>query len=55
MRLRSADRLVLRPRSWLWLYRLGLGELALLEGDPGLGQSLLMLDLCTRDELWTSL
>jgi hypothetical protein len=48
MRLRSADQLVLRPRSWLWLYRLALGELALLEGDPGLGKSLLMLDLCAR-------
>jgi hypothetical protein len=48
VRLRSADQLVPRPRSWLWLYRLALGELALFEGDPGLGKSLLLLDLCAR-------
>src|SRR5438128_7128816 len=40
----------LRPRavSWLWPWRLGLGKLALLEGDPGLGKSLVTLDLCAR-------
>src|SRR5690348_9663517 len=48
MRLRSADQLVPRPRCWLWPHRLALGELALLEGDPGLGKSVLLLDLCAR-------
>jgi hypothetical protein len=34
--------------SWLWEWRLGLGKLAVLEGDPGLGKSFLTLDLCAR-------
>src|SRR5437764_13281943 len=34
--------------SWLWPGRLALGKLALLDGDPGLGKSLLALDLCAR-------
>ena len=34
--------------SWLWPGRLALGKLALLDGDPGLGKSLLTLDLCAR-------
>jgi putative DNA primase/helicase len=40
----------LRPRSveWLWQLRLGLGKLAIFEGDPGLGKSLVALDLCAR-------
>jgi putative DNA primase/helicase len=33
---------------WLWLYRFGLGRLVLLDGDPGLGKSLLALDFCAR-------
>src|SRR5215211_8657463 len=33
---------------WLWLYHLGADKLALLEGDPGLGKSLIALDLCAR-------
>jgi hypothetical protein len=33
---------------WLWPGRLALGKLALLDGDPGLGKSLLTLDLCAR-------
>src|SRR5688572_21997357 len=37
-----------RPLSWLWPGRLALGKLALLDGDPGLGKSLLALDLCAR-------
>jgi hypothetical protein len=40
--------LVAEPLSWLWPGRLALGKLALLEGDPGLGKSLLALDLCAR-------
>lgn len=36
------------PLRWLWSGRLALGKLALLEGDPGLGKSLVSLDLCAR-------
>jgi hypothetical protein len=38
------------PRSipWLWPQRLALGKLAMLDGDPGMGKSLLTLDLCAR-------
>jgi hypothetical protein len=34
--------------SWLWAGRLAQGKLALLEGDPGLGKTLVALDLCAR-------
>jgi RecA-family ATPase len=34
--------------QWLWLHRLALGELALLEGDPEMGKSLVTLDLAAR-------
>jgi hypothetical protein len=37
-----------RPVEWLWPLRLALGKLALLEGDPGLGKSLVTLDLAAR-------
>src|SRR5438445_13134689 len=37
-----------RPVEWLWPGRLALGKLNVLEGDPNLGKSLLMLDLCAR-------
>jgi hypothetical protein len=36
------------PVRWLWPGRLALGKLALLDGDPDLGKSLLTLDLCAR-------
>ena len=36
------------PIDWLWLSHLALGELAVLEGDPGLGKSFVALDLCAR-------
>jgi hypothetical protein len=36
------------PIRWLWPGRLALGKLSLLEGDPGLGKSLVTLDLCAR-------
>jgi len=36
------------PLRWLWSGRLALGKVSLLEGDPGLGKSLLSLDLCAR-------
>jgi RecA-family ATPase len=34
--------------EWLWPGRLGLGKLAILDGDPGLGKSLLTLDWTAR-------
>src|SRR5262249_172381 len=34
--------------AWLWPGRLALGKLAMLDGDPGMGKSLLALDLCAR-------
>ena len=39
-----------RPRTvrWLWEPYLPRGKLALLDGDPGLGKSLVTLDLCAR-------
>jgi hypothetical protein len=40
--------LIPRAVSWLWPGRLAIGKLALLEGDPGLGKSLAVLDLCAR-------
>jgi hypothetical protein len=36
------------PTSWLWQYHLAYGTPALLDGDPGLGKSLVALDLCAR-------
>jgi hypothetical protein len=44
----AASQLQPRPLAWLWPSRFALGKLALLEGDPGLGKSLLALDLCAR-------
>src|SRR5437879_8549962 len=37
-----------RSVSWLWRGRLAVGKLAMLDGDPGLGKTLLTLDLCAR-------
>jgi hypothetical protein len=42
------SQVVPRLVAWLWLRRLALGKLAILDGDPGLGKSLLTLDLCAR-------
>jgi hypothetical protein len=47
-RFRAASEITARPVDWLWPGRLALGELAILEGDPGLGKSFLALDLCAR-------
>jgi len=40
----------LRPEAFdpFWLNRLGFGTLAMIEGDPGEGKSLVALDLCAR-------
>lgn len=45
---RPVSQLAARPVCWLWPGRLALGKLALLDGDPGLGKSLVTLDLCAR-------
>lgn len=42
------DRITPRQVEWLWLDRLSAGSLALLDGDPGQGKSLLTLDLAAR-------
>jgi hypothetical protein len=48
MRLQAASQLRSEPLPWLWPGRLALGQLAMLDGDPGLGKSYLALDLCAR-------
>lgn len=48
LRVRAASKLERRQVSWLWPGWLPEGKLALLDGDPGLGKSLLTLDLCAR-------
>ncbi|HEV3257462.1 MAG TPA: AAA family ATPase [Gemmataceae bacterium] len=47
-RVRAFSQMVSRPVEWLWPNWLPLGKLALFEGDPGLGKSLITLDLCAR-------
>ena len=37
-----------RPVRWLWPGRIPLGKLTILDGDPGLGKSVLSLDLAAR-------
>jgi hypothetical protein len=48
MSVKPVSQLTPRPVSWLWPGRLALGKLAMLDGDPDLGKSLVTLDLCTR-------
>ena len=48
MFLRPASELTAAPVEWLWPGYLALGSLAILDGDPGLGKSLLTLDLAAR-------
>jgi hypothetical protein len=48
MLLRPASELTPRPVEWLWPGCLPLGSLAILDGDPGLGKSLVTIDLCAR-------
>ena len=45
--LRLAD-VAPQPVRWLWPGRIPLGKLTILDGDPGLGKSLLTLDLAAR-------
>jgi len=42
------DQITATRVQWLWPGRLALGHLAILDGDPGLGKSLVTLDLCAR-------
>jgi RecA-family ATPase len=48
LRARPLSQLVIRPVDFLWPGRLALGKLALIDGDPGLGKSMVALDLCAR-------
>jgi hypothetical protein len=48
MHIIPVSQLVARPLSWLLPGRLALGKLAIVDGDPGLGKSLVALDLCAR-------
>src|SRR5262245_28011092 len=48
MFLQAASTLTPRSLCWLWPDRLALGKLAILDGDPGLGKSMVALDLCAR-------
>lgn len=36
------------PIQWLWLYRIPLGRLTVIAGDPGLGKSFVTLDMAAR-------
>ena len=42
------SRLTPRVLDWLWPGRLARGKLSIFEGDPGVGKSLVTLDLCAR-------
>jgi hypothetical protein len=44
----SIDPGVEQATTWLWRDRIPLGELTTLDGDPGLGKSLITLDLAAR-------
>src|SRR5882757_7458235 len=48
MYLQPLNRITPCRTEWLWPWRLALGKLAILDGDPGLGKSLVTLDLCAR-------
>src|SRR5258708_6123654 len=48
MPVKPAKQVVGQAVSWLWPDRIPLGKLVLLDGDPDLGKSLILLDLCAR-------
>ena len=37
-----------KPLEWLWLNYIPLGKVSMIDGDPGLGKSLLTLDIAAR-------
>ena len=45
---RPASQVVPQSVAWLWPGRLALGKLAMLDADPGMGKSILTLELCAR-------
>jgi hypothetical protein len=47
-RVLPASQFAVSAVDWIWPESLGAGILALFDGDPGLGKSLIMLDLCAR-------
>lgn len=51
---RSFSEIKPEPLEWLWPGRLPLGKLSLLVGDPGLGKSLLTVDIAARVSRGTS-
>src|SRR5260370_18993065 len=48
MSVKALNQVTARSVAWLWPSRLALGKLAILDGDPGQGKSLVTLDLCSR-------
>ena len=46
--IQSFDTINSEPIRWLWAGRIPLGKLSLLAGDPGLGKSMLSLDIAAR-------
>lgn len=48
VRLRSIAQFPATPVRWLWPGRIPRGALTIVEGDPGLGKSMLLLDLAAR-------
>src|ERR1022692_3252261 len=46
--LRPVSELTPTPIEWLWPGYLAVGSLAILDGDPGLGKSMVTLDLAAR-------
>jgi hypothetical protein len=47
-RIESVKETQLQALTWLWPGRIALGRLTLIDGDPGVGKSLLSLDLAAR-------
>ncbi len=46
--LESLDKATPRQVDWLWRFQLAAGKLAMLDGDPREGKSMVTLDLCAR-------
>jgi len=40
-----------RPINWLWPNRIALGKLTMIAGDPGLGKSLLSIELAVSRQM----